>query len=59
MARDDVRLQVVATIGAMFAVWTGESAGTAFVVRAYMSGKIGPPREGAGAERALEAEVRV
>jgi len=54
-----MQLQVIAPVGTMFAIWTGESAWATFVMCAHMSGEVGPPREGSGTERALKAEVRI
>ena len=54
MARDNMRLQVATSVSAVFAVRTGEPAGTTIVVGADVSGKIGAPRECSGAEGTKE-----
>jgi len=59
MTRDDVRLQVIASVGAMFAIRARESTWATFVMHAYMSGEICPSGEGMGAERTLEMEIWV
>jgi len=41
----------------VFTIWAGEMVQAAFVVRAYMGGEVSSPREGAGTEWALEAEI--
>jgi len=58
MAQDNVRFQIVAPVGAMFAVGTGESSRTTIVVGLDMGGKVGAPRERMGAE-GTEERVRV
>jgi|SRR6266850_764223 len=50
MMQDNMRLEVIASVGTMFAVRTGEPAGTTVVVSTDMGSKVGPSRKGAGAE---------
>jgi len=57
MVRDDVGLQVVASVSAVFAIWTGEAAWMTLVMSAHMSCEVCLLRKGAGAERALITEI--
>jgi len=41
----------------VFAIWAGEMAQVAFVVRAHMGGEVSPPGEGMGTEWVLETEI--
>ena len=53
-----MRLQVVASVGTMLAIWAREAAWSAFVVSMHMSCEVCFAREGARAEGALVSEVR-
>jgi len=54
-----VGFQVVVSVSTVLAIWAGEAAWTTLVMSAYMGCEVRFVREGAGTERALEAEVWV
>jgi len=47
-----MRLQVIASVGTVFAIGTWESVGTAVVMGMDVGSEVGTPRESVGAERA-------
>jgi len=58
MERDNMGLQIVALVSAVFAIWAGKVAWATFVMGAHMSREVGFTREGSGAERTLVSKVR-
>src|SRR6267142_4763196 len=58
MVQDNVRLQVVASVGAVFTIGAGESSWTTLVMSVHVSHKVCFSQEGTGAEGALVVEVR-
>jgi len=57
VARDNMRLQIVASVGAVFAVGAGELVWATLVVSAHMRCEVHLPREGTGAEGTLVMEI--
>jgi len=53
-----MQLQVVTSIGAVFAIRTWESTGTTVVMSADVGGEVGTPRESLGTE-GTEEQARV
>jgi len=58
VARDNVRIQVVASVGMVFAVWAEEATRSALIMSAHVSCEVCFAREGTRTEGTLVSEIR-